>query len=79
MLIASISALTLEGWQQELDPSICVMDHIQDILKRGDDKWGVDKFREGGVGDSPTSASVNDVVNDVDVGLGLLMRRSTTW
>ncbi|CAD7969104.1 unnamed protein product [Amoebophrya sp. A25] len=45
VLVASVSALTLEGWQRELDPSICVMDHIEVILRRQE------KFRHftGGV------------------------------
>ncbi|CAD7971111.1 unnamed protein product [Amoebophrya sp. A120] len=48
VLIASVSALTLEGWQRELDPSICVMDHIEVILRRQklfNDLKGEVKFR----------------------------------
>jgi hypothetical protein len=32
VLVAVVSAITLEGWQYELDPSISIMDHIDFII-----------------------------------------------
>ena len=48
------------------------MDHIQHILRKNDawrNMWSNEYLRTGG-GDS----AVSDLVNDVDVGLGVVMR-----
>jgi len=34
VLVAVISAITLEGWQHELDPTVSIMDHIGTIMEQ---------------------------------------------
>ena len=46
VLIAVVSAITLEGWQFELDPSCCILDHVDTII---DGQRKLDTFLSNGL------------------------------